>query len=91
MSHDDILLLDSSLVIGYVGSSIVGGKDCADDHMKLGKKFYLVKETINGLSAKNCILPTRFEATSHRETSIEYVKKSSMRSAFKRSESRVET
>jgi hypothetical protein len=61
MSHDDVYLLDSNLVIGYLKDDITGWKNWADDHIKLGKKFLLLPQTITEISVKHPILPPGFD------------------------------
>jgi hypothetical protein len=61
MSHDDVYILDSSLVIGYLKNDIPGWKAWADEHIKMGKKFHLVGQTMKEFEAKKELLPVGFE------------------------------
>ena len=53
MSHDGVYVLDSNLAVAYKQKSIPGWNEFADEHVKLGKKMYVVsissEEVVGGL------------------------------------------
>ena len=61
MSHDDVYLLDSNLVIHYLNNFYPAWTAWADNHIKCGKKFFLLPQTIKEISVKNPVLPDGFE------------------------------
>lgn len=42
LSHEDVYILDQSLVLGYINNDIVGWKSWVDDHLKLDKRFFIL-------------------------------------------------
>ena len=61
MSHDDVYFLDSNLVIHHLNNFYPAWTAWADNHIKLGKKFFLLPQTIKEISVKNPVLPEGFE------------------------------
>jgi hypothetical protein len=61
LPHTDVYMLDSNLVIGYILDSIPGWKVWVDEHIALGKKLYLLEQTISEVSVKHKVLPNGFE------------------------------
>lgn len=43
MSHDDVFVLDANLVICYTQQTIPAWNKFADEHLALGKKFYMIE------------------------------------------------
>ncbi|XXQ39115.1 PIN domain-containing protein [Plasmodiophora brassicae] len=60
MPHDDVYLLDSSLVLGYCNDEIPGWKAFVNDHVQMGKRFYLLPQAAAIASEHAVELPGGF-------------------------------
>jgi len=49
LSHEDVYILDQSLVLGYVNNDIIGWKVWVDEHLCLGKRFYILPSAGNNV------------------------------------------
>lgn len=61
LSLDDVYILDSNLVIGYINDDIPGWRVWADKYLARGKKFLLLEMTMNEVSVMHPHLPPGFE------------------------------
>jgi hypothetical protein len=61
LSHEDVYILDQSLVLGYVNNDIIGWKEWVDDHLHLGKRFFILPSAGKPLLLLDCsVLATPF-------------------------------
>jgi hypothetical protein len=61
LPHTDVYILDSSLALGYFNNDIPGWRARVNHHILLGKKFLLLQETVQEVTAKHNVLPEGFE------------------------------